>query len=101
MLLARVHEERGGCSEMMASLVTAYDLDRNNQTNLAMMRDCLVRLLVQQREGKGPQGAQDLAGSILRAKEDPEIMEILTDVKIKKVCLLDLWRPDMKRYLQK
>jgi hypothetical protein len=40
--------------EMMTSLITAYDLDCNNETTQAMMRDCLVNLLVQQRSTPSP-----------------------------------------------
>jgi hypothetical protein len=45
--------------DMMTSLITAYDLDSSNETTQAMMRDCLINMLVQQRSTLSPVKGQN------------------------------------------
>jgi hypothetical protein len=38
--------------DMMACLLTAYDIEPANDTCLRMIRDCMVQILLMQKEGK-------------------------------------------------
>lgn len=88
MLKGRVHESLEEWAEMLTACCKAYDLEPDNETNLAMMRDCLVQHLTTDSLRRRQAGAfSDVLGraredeSLKRLVQDPQVLRVTTEMQ--------------------
>jgi stress-induced-phosphoprotein 1 len=82
MLKGRVHEALEEWGQMLAACGKAYDLDPDNETNLAMLRDCLVQHLTDDSLRRQPGALSEVIG---RAREDEKLRRLVQDPQVVQV----------------
>ena len=85
MLKARVHEALKQWPDMLGACCDAYAVDADNDTNLAMLRDCLVQHLTDDRLCRRGSAPGSFAEALGRARNDARLRSLLEDPKVRAV----------------
>jgi hypothetical protein len=85
MLVGRVHEAMEQWPEMLSACCRAYDIDATNETNLAMLRDCLIQHLTNDSLRQRPVGA--FSDALGRAREDAGVQQLIKDPQVVRVTM--------------